>query len=664
MSAYRLTWIKRLLLLAIIGIAIFFRLYQIESLPPGDSYDPAFYGVDALLILEGDCPIFFEGNFGREPLFSYLLALFFLIFGPTTQAIHIASAFVGILTVPLVYLVAEELLHEDEGLLKRWGALVAALMVALSYWHLNWSRFGVRAVLVPLFAALTFYFLWRGLRTGSHRDFVTCGIALGFSLYTYQAARLLPILVVLGFAYTIWERHAISKEDWTHFLIVVGVSCLVFAPLGYYFVTHPGSFSERIDQVLTIDLRYIFRALSFLSFGGDTKPLVTIPGRPALNPFFSILLLLGIVVSVIRLKNPRYVFLLTWLGSMLALAALAGKETASKRAVGAIPAVAVLIAIGALVSWQQLRQWLSKYRPGMQSFGNTVWGLCLAIGFVFSGWLTYRDYFIVWPSDPDLFTHFQAGVSAIGRYLKTLPEDEEIYVSPEYLGSPSMLFNSGLREGVKSYNGRVCMVVPEQTDADTTYVVVPNDDKEGLGLLQSYFPQGEIVAEGPLHYNLPYFLAYRVPKGAHSLLVPSKRVEANWENTIGLLGYDVDAEGYAPGDTIELTLYYQARQGMDVDYTAFTHLMGPENSSTGTFLWAQDDSEPCRRFYTTSTWALGEVVRDKYFLEIPQNAPDGEYELQVGFYVWPSLERLRLSVASGELLDVPFTLGTVKIATP
>lgn len=72
--------IKWLVVIAITLLAAFFRLYEIDVLPPGETYDPAWYGLDALAILRGKTPIFFETNLfgGREPLFSYIVAAFVL----------------------------------------------------------------------------------------------------------------------------------------------------------------------------------------------------------------------------------------------------------------------------------------------------------------------------------------------------------------------------------------------------------------------------------------------------------------------------------------------------------------------------------------------------------------------------------------------------------
>ena len=124
-------------------------------------------------------------------------------------------------------------------------------------------------------------------------------------------------------------------------------------------------------------------------------------------------------------------------------------------------------------------------------------------------------------------------------------------------------------------------------------------------------------------------------------------MEVNWGNKIKLLGYDLDSETYQPGDTIYLTLYYQAMEEMDTGYTLFAHIEGPDNPVTGGKLWGQSDSEPCRRSYPTSAWTPGEIVRDQFTIALDDDAPPGEYQLRVGFYLLENMVRLPGSDASG-----------------
>ena len=605
------------------------------------------------------------------------MALCILVLSDYSTAIYVTSAIIGILTIPAIYLLAEDMFSAESGLLAQFGGLLAALTMAVSHWHLSWSRLGMRAILMPLFAASIMYFLWRGLRTGSRYLFVGCGCALGLSMYTYQAARLFPVLALLGFAYVLWSRRSFSRRDLLNLILLSAVALVVFAPLGYYFLTHPGSSSQRIDQTLVVrpsrglstSVNILFdqmvKTLLVFNIRGDTDPRVTIPGRPALNPFLSLAFLLGIGVSLSRIKKPLYSLLLTWLALMSVPAVLAQYGATTKRAIGAMPAVVMLIATRLLVPCDALRHWPARRLPPWPKVVRLVLLIVVGAGFAYTGVVTYRDYFVIWGQDSGLFIHFEAGLSAIGDYIGKLPAKERVYISPAPPEHPSIVLHSNQRQDVKGYNGRVCLVLPTRVTEDTTYVIVPGDDKNSLGLLQKYFPEGGIVGEGPLHYQQPYFLAYRVPARAELEIEPSHQLKANWADEIELLGYDLDTPTYKGGEAIRLTLYYHALREMRVNYTVFVHLRGPYNPATDGPLWGQDDSEPCRYCYPTAVWDVGEMVIDTMFaIPIPADAPPGDYDLVMGFYQWPTLERLPVVDVAGQVAaDDTIVLGQVHVTT-
>ena len=661
-------WVSFALLAAITACGAFLRLYRIDRLPPADGYDAAYYGVDALQLLEGRAPqLMYPPN--REPLFSYLVTGSFLLFGASTTSIHLTSALIGVLTIPAVYFAAEALFRSEKGPLRRWGAPLAALMTAVSYWHINWSRIGVRAVLVPPFVAVTVAFLWRALRNGGLARFGLCGLFLGLSMYTYQAARLLPTLVVVGFAALAWERGRITKEHWRGLAVTATVALLVFAPLGIHFITHPGSFSRRIEEALVVQsdratlgnvkavAGQIWEAVIAFSFAGDATPYSTIPGRPSLNPFFSMLLFLGLVGSVLQIKKPSRLLLLAWLVLMTIPATLAGKGPTAKRAIGSLPAVAALVAIGAATPWT----WLLRAGPGSRlqeraSWIRIGWTVILLVGFIYSGAATYRDYFVVWASNPDLPKHFEAHISSIGEYIADLPPDQLVYLSPELPKHPSIRFHSDLREDIRGYNGRVCFVAPRMTRADTTYVIVPGTGDTSLDLLESAFPQGTRIDSKGTAFT-PYF----VPAGVEAKVQPPCPLEATWNDAIQLLGYDLGAFTYRAGETIPLTLTYLDLRQMTKHYTVFVHLLGRVNPATGTPLWGQNDSEPCRGFYPTTSWHEGEVLIDHLELKIPDDAPAGTYRLGMGFYdVWTGV-RLPVESDAAGVRNGTLILGEIDV---
>lgn len=104
---------------------------------------------------------------------------------------------------------------------------------------------------------------------------------------------------------------------------------------------------------------------------------------------------------------------------------------------------------------------------------------------------------------------------------------------------------------------------------------------------------------------------------------------------IALLGYDLATTLVRPGETVALTLYWQALRAPEEDYTVFVHLL-----DEGGALHGQRDRPPADGERPTSDWAAGEVVADDVLLPIPDDAPPGRYRLQVGLYLPASGERL------------------------
>ncbi len=130
----------------------------------------------------------------------------------------------------------------------------------------------------------------------------------------------------------------------------------------------------------------------------------------------------------------------------------------------------------------------------------------------------------------------------------------------------------------------------------------------------------------------------------------------NFGNEIDLIGYDIDEARARPGDTVDVTLYWRAREEMGQDYTVFTHLI-----DDGGEIWAQSDDQPVRGDYPTSFWDPGQVVRDQYELILPSDIPPGEYQLELGLYLAPTAERLPVLDDAGHMLDNRVLVGPIDV---
>jgi hypothetical protein len=125
----------------------------------------------------------------------------------------------------------------------------------------------------------------------------------------------------------------------------------------------------------------------------------------------------------------------------------------------------------------------------------------------------------------------------------------------------------------------------------------------------------------------------------HQFEVPAMAVTTDiaFGNSVQLklLGYDPSTVPPVPGDTLSLTLYWQAVAEMKTDYTVFVQLL----NSAGQVI-AQVDQQPLAGAAPTMTWLPGEILADSYTLTLPADLPPGDYHLIAGLYNAVTGERL------------------------
>lgn len=135
-------------------------------------------------------------------------------------------------------------------------------------------------------------------------------------------------------------------------------------------------------------------------------------------------------------------------------------------------------------------------------------------------------------------------------------------------------------------------------------------------------------------------------------------------DSIQLAGYDLsDLTSQSetiyrhPGEALELSLLWQASAPLQEDYTVFVQLLGTDGR-----LWWQKDSYPVDGLRPTASWQVGEKVRDNYVVEIPPDAPPGEYHLITGMYSLATMERLPVTTAQQTNVREHILLGRIVVA--
>lgn len=116
------------------------------------------------------------------------------------------------------------------------------------------------------------------------------------------------------------------------------------------------------------------------------------------------------------------------------------------------------------------------------------------------------------------------------------------------------------------------------------------------------------------------------PPDIEALDIPRPR-QASFDHKLSLLGCDLDPLWASPGDTVHVSLYWQALVKVESDYLISVFLTDEEGD-----LWAEILRHPLDGDYPTSLWDAGEIVRDRFDLLIDASAPLGRHRLWVRLY--------------------------------
>lgn len=127
---------------------------------------------------------------------------------------------------------------------------------------------------------------------------------------------------------------------------------------------------------------------------------------------------------------------------------------------------------------------------------------------------------------------------------------------------------------------------------------------------------------------------------------------------IALLGYSVYPDVTQPGQTVSITLYLQAVQPMQANYSLYIHVWGRGMEWLG-----QVDSYPGRGSYPTSQWQPGVVIEDRYLVTVaPTATVPARAQIEVGFYDYASRRRQEARAPDGQRVPLPI-IGRLKVAS-
>ena len=436
-----------MIVIGILLVASFFRFYQLDKYPPGLYPDEAMNGSNALVANStGHYQIFYPENTGREGLFINIQALAIKYFGIHPWALRGVSALFGVLTVLGLYLLTRELFDWLIG-------AISSVLLAISFWHVNFSRIGFRAIMLPFILVYAFYFLWRGLRRSHWMDFFWAGILGGLGFYTYTSYRIVPLIMILVFInYWLFLKKDYHHQSYEHtrnrflggFSLLMITAFFVALPIGVYFLKNPNNFMQRSSASVFTQphpfqelAKSVTLTLGMFNFQGDSNQRHNMADVPMLGWPIGILFVIGFLKELIhwvRRKHghlsPVYTLVFVWFFVMLLPGFLSTEAPHALRTIGVLPIVMLFAARGLWWLLTAFDNWETATHPWEHNSRqmSSVATIALIAFLGATGFYEYNRYFNIWALSQSTAEAFTANYVDIANQINALPTAQKKYV--------------------------------------------------------------------------------------------------------------------------------------------------------------------------------------------------------------------------------------------
>ena len=583
----------------------------------------------------------------QGPLLFYAIYPSYALLGGSLEAVRSGIVIFSLIGIAATYWVG----HLLGG---RTGAVIGALLVALSPTYLKFSRLAVAEVpaeapaILAVGAAIVFQ------RTGRDRWLLAAALLTALSLLLKPVT--LAVCAPVGLAILLRSERRLRNV----------VMLIAVTALGIGIPTLLIGFSEILEQVVAFRLRS--RSAEGRGIGWNWGRIVEELSADRAGLFaFAIA---GGIVMLARLRSAALP-LVSWLPASLLLL-LVHTPLHGKHIVTLIPPAALLAATGAvlvapaaasvLAQLQHLAtRGLNAGRSGSRS-GRPMWAPRIGVALVAAGLLAYlwylppvlvRDADLLFDPDPlenDPPAYWYPEVAATLR--KVTDRHEMVVTDHPYLTfradrlvPPPLVESSVTRVLAGSLTPDDFVAEATRYDAQaillwadkiTTMREVKNWVDKTYVAVRAYAADGEAI---PTLYVQPE----RAARAAMTLaaLTP-QNVDADFEGGVRVQRFGVDHRRLDPGGVSAVNVELLATTRLPVSYRAVFQLRGDD----GVDVWKSDELAIGGLGPGSASWSEGRTMSLGALIRIPRTAKLGEYSLSMRLYD-PRARRFVDSTAPG-----------------
>ncbi len=414
------------------------RLTLLTEIPPGLHGDEAWTGIDAQRVLDdGWIGPYVRSAFGQPTGVLYFAAPFVKLFGPTIFAVRLASAVLGIATVLVAYLTFRVMFDRPH-------AAFAALLLAVSVWHVHYSRLGFTLISWPFLELVTLFFLFLGIKTGRWLFYGLAGVALGAGVYTYNAY---PIFAAVLGLFLAWlalrvlmeplSRHQVTRQI-ARFAgrigIMAALGLVVALPLILYVADGNNDFfghhrfvslfeTEQWETAGFLDRADILeeRAREFVTaafWSGRPDPDDGAGAEAMVDKVSLLLIVVGIGLFLWRWRDPPRTAVL-FLVALLPIATVVTTQGMFRQTFGMVPFLMLLAAAPLALWWKQSKTLPTSWRNASHT------GIAIVLGVI--AFVNLSFYFDQFPDTPVAGIAFGEELTDASSYMRDLPDDYYVY---------------------------------------------------------------------------------------------------------------------------------------------------------------------------------------------------------------------------------------------
>lgn len=565
----------------------------------------------------------------HPPVYYYVLHFWTRLAGDGEFAVRFVSAAGGVVAACAVYALGARLFNRGAGLV---AAAFIAVAPVLVYYGQEARMYSLLLALSAVWTLVLLRLLESDpLPAGRRRAVLwTAYVALGLlCVYTHY------------FAFFLLGMHAVwvaANHLGNPRLLLRWAGAMAIPPLAFV----PWAFNMGWVQLNTFQQWQaaspawdtLVRMLDDYSLGHRTQPDETV------RLGFAALLALGLVTSLVAGRRARRggAFALLYLGvpvaAMLALNT-SRSAYAARLVMLASPGLYLLFGAGIAGAGALVSRLLGQRAgpPAGATAGAVL--LCLALAPLWGSLQgLYHDQ--RWQRDDyrGAITYLQANAKPGDAIVLDSPYQGDI-VNLYFRGSqpqyplpvgvpPDRARTEAALAGVVARHGGIWAVFWGERETDPEAIVERWLDSHAYKALDRWFGGVRLV-----HY-LVARVGDRVP------------LDLRFGESIRLRGYAWLKQEGAPGEVLPLALFWEATAPVGKRYKVFVHLLDDQEK-----IWGQRDSEPAGGGAPTIDWKPGEEIEDRIGLPIQADAAPGTYQVEIGMYEYPSMERPAITDAAG-----------------